>query len=241
MNMNVNQIELNDLFDYDYKIYQNSNFFKFSIDSVLLAEFVDLKSNQKRILDLCSGNAPIPMILNKKYGNNINITGVELQEEVYNLGKKSIEYNKIDNIEFINDNVLNVPTLLSSKKFDIVTCNPPYFKTNDTNLINDNEVKAIARHELKIDLDNLICVASKMLENQGYLYLVHRPERLADITNSLKQYNFGLKRVVPVYGNRSGKANMILIEAIYNGKDYVIVDSPIFLNELSTYKNIFRR
>lgn len=235
------QNELNDLFDYDYKIYQNSSYFKFSIDSVLLAEFVDLKSNQTRILDLCSGNAPIPMILSRKYGDSINITGVELQKEIYNLGIKSIEYNKIRNISFINDDTLNIPNILKSKKFDIITCNPPYFKVSETNLINENEIKAVARHEIRISLEGVIDVASKMLENHGYLYLIHRPERLADITNILKKYNFGLKRIVPVYGNKDSKATMVLIEAIYNGIDYVLIDYPIFLNELSTYKNVFRK
>lgn len=237
--MNINHNELNDLFDYGYKIYQDSRFFKFSLDSVLLAEFVDKKSNQKEFLDLCSGNAAIPMILNSIYGENINITGVEIQEDIYNLGIESINYNKITNINFINEDVLNIPTILKGKKFDIITCNPPYFKVNSTSLINDNSVKAIARHEIKVDLENIIKVSSKILDNQGYLYLVHRPERLADIIHNLKKYHFGLKRIVPVYGN--GDATIVLVEAIYNGKDYVIIDKPVFLDSLTTYKNIFRK
>lgn len=238
--MNMNQNELNDLFDYGYKIYQNPNYFKFSIDSVLLAEFVDKKSRQQEFLDLCSGNAPIPMILNAIYGNNINITAVEIQEEIYNLGIESIKYNSITNINLINDDVLNIPNILKNKKFDVVTCNPPYYKVNETNLVNENDIKAIARHEIKVDLESIIKVASKMLDNQGYLYLVHRPERLADIINNLKKYNFGLKRIVPVYGN-TNDATIVLVEAIYNGKDYVIIDKPIFLDSLTTFKNIFRK
>lgn len=232
-------IELNDLFDYDYKIYQNPDYFKFSIDSVLLAEFVDLKNGQKEILDLCSGNAPIPMILNNKYGNKINITGVELQKDVFDLAEKSIEYNKLENIKLINADVNDLPVLLKNYKYNIITCNPPYFKTSNTNLVNDNEIKAIARHEIKVNLDNIIYVASKLLENQGYLYLVHRAERLADIILLLNKYGFGLKRVVPVYSRNDLVANLVLIEAIYKGKDYVIIDKPVILDGLKSYKGIF--
>lgn len=239
--MNTNLIELNDLYDYDYKIYQNSDHFKFSLDSVLLAEFVDLKSGQKEILDLCSGNAPIPMILSKKFGDRIHITGVEIQESIFDLGIKSIEYNKIENIDFINEDVNNLPQVLKNKRFNIITCNPPYFKVNETNYINENEIKAIARHEIKITIDDIVKVSSKLLETQGYLYLVHRTERLADIIKSLSDYNFGVKRIVPIYSKTDTNANLFLIEAIYNGKDYVTIDSPVYLDRLTTYKDLFRK
>lgn len=239
--MNMNLIELNDLYDYDYKIYQNSDYFKFSLDSVLLAEFVDLKSGQNEILDLCSGNAPIPMILSKKFGDKIHITGVEIQDSIYDLGIKSIEYNKIHNIEFIREDVNNLPIVLKNKRYNIITCNPPYFKVNETNYINDNEIKAIARHEIKVTIDDIAKVSSKLLENQGYLYLVHRSLRLADVIKTLGNYNFGIKRIVPIYSKRNTNANLFLIEAIYNGKDYVTIDSPVYLDELTTYKDLFRK
>ena len=239
--MNMNSIELNDLFDYDYKIFQNSNYFKFSLDSVLLAEFVDLKSGQKEILDLCSGNAPIPMILSKKFGNRVHITGVEIQKDIYDLGIKSIEYNELDNIDFINEDVNNLPNVFKNKRFNIITCNPPYFKVNETNYINDNEIKAIARHEIKITIDDIVNVSSKLLENQGYLYLVHRSDRLVDVIKSLNNHRFGVKRIVPIYTKKQESANLFLIEAIYNGKDYVKIETPIYLEELKTYKNLFRK
>ena len=111
--------EINDLYDYGYYIYQNPDYFKFSIDSVLLAEFVCVHKNKNKVLDLCSGNAPVPMILNIKYGDRVDITGVELQEEIYELGKDSIDYNKLDNIKLINDDVKNIPNVLK-EKFDII-------------------------------------------------------------------------------------------------------------------------
>ena len=233
--------ELNDLFDYGYSIYQNSDYFKFSIDSILLAEFVSLKKGQNKIIDLCTGNAPVPMILHKKYGDKVKITGVELQSEIYKLAIDSLEYNNIKTINLINDDVKNINKLLNGVKFDIVTCNPPYFKSNETNYINENEIKAIARHEIKLDLYSLIEVASKIIENQGSFYLVHRPDRIADVISTLNKFNFGIKRIVPVYDDRTKTSCLFLIESTFNGKNYVIIDKPLFLTDCKSYKNIFER
>lgn len=231
--------ELNDLFDYGYMIYQNSNYFKFSIDSLLLAEFVEIKRNHKKVLDLCSGNAPVPLILNKKYGNKISIVGVELQREIYNLGVESILYNKVKNISLINEDVL----LFASnhkEKYDVITCNPPYFKKNDLKNINDNEIKAIARHEIAINLEQIIQVASKLINNKGYFYLVHRAERLSEIMFLLKKYKFGLKKLQTVYNDSESDCCFIIVEAIYNGEDYVKIGKPLFLKEYKSYQDIFR-
>ena len=104
----MNQVELNDLYDYDMYIYQNSKYFKFSVDSVLLAEFVRVRKNAKNVLDLCSGNAPIPLILSKKFGDRIRIDAYELQPEIYELGKMSIRKNSVRNINYYNDDIKNI-------------------------------------------------------------------------------------------------------------------------------------
>lgn len=230
--------QLNDLFDYGYMIYQDSDYFKFSLDSVLLAEFVDLKKNQKNILDMCTGNGAVAMILQKKYGENINITAVELQDEIYDLAKESIEYNHINNIELIKDDVKNF-ILFNKKEYDVVVCNPPYFKVNKENLVNDNNVKAIARHEIKLNLEETVMCAAKCTKNKGYFYMVHRPERLADIILTLNKYNFGVKRIQTVYDKVGAPCGLILIESIYNGENYVKMSEPIYLGDKKSYKGIF--
>lgn len=232
---------INDLFDYGYYIYQDDNYFKFSIDSVLLAEFVSLKEKQKNIIDLCSGNAPVPMILNKKYGEKINIIGVELQKDIYDLGKASLEKNDIHNVEFINDDIKKIISKYKDNKVDIVTCNPPYFKVNEDNNINNNGIKAIARHEISITLEDVIVVASKVIKYGGYFYMVHRPERLAEVMDLLHKYKFGVKKIQFVYDNKESNCCLFLIESIYNGKDYVIINSPLYLKEHTSYQNIFER
>ena len=116
---------INDLVGYDnLKIYQNDDWFKFSLESVLLPNFVSINPSTKSILDLCTGNAPIPLILSTR--TNAHITGVEIQKDIYDLACKTIKINQLDNqIEIINDDILNIKDKYESDSFDIITVNPP--------------------------------------------------------------------------------------------------------------------
>lgn len=219
---------INDLLNYDLKIYQNEDAFKFSIDSVLLAEFVNINFRVKNIIDFCSGNAPIPMILSTKF--NKNIVGVELQKNIFDLGLKSIEMNNINNIKYLNMNVKDVVGYFDYK-FDIVTCNPPYFKYNSDSVINVNEEKAIARHEISITLEEIISCASKILKDSGSIYLVHRPERLVEILDLFKKYHFGLRKLEFVYDSINSNSCFLLIEAKYKCKDDLKVLKPLYIDK----------
>ena len=219
---------LNDLLYYNLKIFQNENYFKYSIDSVLLAEFVNINLKTKNILDLCTGNAPIPLVLSTK--TDKNIYGVELQKNIYELGVKSVEFNKIENIKLINDDVKNILNTFDFK-FDIITCNPPYFKVHKNSILNKNDILTIARHEVKINLEDIISISSKLINNSGSLYLVHRCDRLIEIFSILKKYNFGLRRLQFVYNNKSCDSCFILIEAKYLCKDDLKVLKPLFVED----------
>lgn len=219
---------LNDLLYYNLKIFQNENYFKYSIDSVLLAEFVNINLKTKNILDLCTGNAPIPLVLSTK--TDKNIYGVELQKNIYELGVKSVEFNKIKNIKLINDDVKNILNTFDFK-FDIITCNPPYFKVHKNSILNKNDILTIARHEVKINLEDIISISSKLINHSGSLYLVHRCDRLIELFSILKKYNFGLRRLQFVYNNKSCDSCFILIEAKYLCKDDLKVLKPLFVED----------
>ena len=219
---------LNDLLNYNLKIYQDVDAFKLSIDSVLLAEFVNINFRAKNIIDFCSGNAPIPMILSTKF--NKNIIGVEIQKDIYSLGLKSIKYNKIENIKFLNVDVKELSNYFDDK-FDIITCNPPYFKYNNDSIINVNSSKAIARHEIMITLEDIISVSSKIINDSGSLYLVHRCDRLVEILDLLKKYNFGLRRLQFVYDSMNSQSCFLLIEAKYKCKDDLKVLEPLYIDK----------
>lgn len=228
-------IELNDLYDYGLKIYQNSNYFKFSIDSLLLGEFVEIKKNDT-ILDMCTGNCPVPLLLLTKE-KNLHIDAVEVQEEVFNLAKKSIEYNKLNNnVNLIKGDINNVNL---DKKYDIITCNPPYFKVNSNKMQNKNDIKKIARHEVLINLDDIARIASNNLKETGDFYLVHRPERIVDIINSLNKYSLGVREICIVNTNDNYLSKLILFKASKNKKNDVKVYN-INIKDLKSYKNIFK-
>lgn len=219
---------LNDLLNYNnLKIYQNTEMFSFSLDSILLPNFVTLNKNIKNILDIGSGNAAIPLILTTK--TQAKITGIEIQEESYKLGKKSIEYNNLENrINIINDDIKEYAKNIESDSFDTITCNPPYFKVNDQSRFNDNDYKTIARHEVKLNLEDLFKIARKLLKNNGNIAIVHRPERLIDIIEEMKKNNIEPKKVQFVYPGLNKNANILLIEGIKNGKPGLKILKPLY-------------
>lgn len=202
----------------DMYIYQNDDWFTFSLDSVMLANFVTINLRDKKIIDLATGNAPVLMLLSLR--TKANMYGIELQNEVYDLAVKSIKENKLsDRIKIINDDVKNLLSYFVSDSFDVITCNPPYFKYKEGSNINENKIKAIARHEQELTLEDVIAISSKLLKNGGRLALVHRPDRFVEIIMLMKKYNMVPKRVRFVYPKRGSDSNILLIEATKNGND----------------------
>ena len=123
------------------KIIQNTDYFAFSLDSVLLANFVTINKSTKNIIDFCTGNAPIPLILSTK--TDAKITGVEIQKEIYDLASKSVKINNLeDKIEILNMDIKDLPKIYETDTFDVITCNPPYFKVKETSNLNNNDVNS---------------------------------------------------------------------------------------------------
>ena len=226
---------INDLFDYEnLKIVQNEDYFKFSIDSILLAEYVKITKNDNKIIDLCTGNLPIPFILNYKYGKKID--AVEIQKEIYNYGLESLEINnKKEWINYYNEDAKNLVNILEKESYDVVTCNPPYFKDS---IKNDNLIKSIARHEIKINLEDIIKIASYLLKNNKTFYMVHIPNRLDEIILLCNKYNMNIKEIVFV-NNTNKEPMLILIKAVKNSKIGMKLKYLNDANILKSYQNIF--
>lgn len=198
-------------------IYQQKNFFRFTIDSMLLAGFVEIKRNVKNIIDLGTGNGVIPIYLTLK--TKANIYGVEIQKETYELGVKSVKKNHLDSqITLFNDDLKNTPKIFLDKNFDIVTCNPPYFKYTKSSNINKNDYLTIARHEVLTNIKEIISVSYKLLKDKGSLFLIHRPERLVEIITLMRKLKVEPKRIRFVYPDQDKKANHILIEGVKNAR-----------------------
>ena len=221
---------VNDLLNYDnIKIVQNSDWFSFSLDSVLLANFVHV-NNKMRIMDFCCGNAPIPLILSTK--TNSKITGVEIQKEVFSLAIKSVRLNnKEKQIEIINEDVKNLHNIYETDSFDLITCNPPYFKYKNSSNINNNNTKALARHELSLTLEDVFKTAKKILKNNGKLAMVHRTERLIDIICLMRKYNLEPKRIRFIQPFSNSNSNLVLIEASKNGNAGLKIESNLIVHD----------
>lgn len=232
------KIEINELYDYGLKIYQADNLFKFSLDSILLAEFVDVRKNVQLIVDFCTGTAAVPLILSTKY--LAKIKGIEIQKNVSKLAYNSVVLNNLENqIEIINDNLSSALEYILPESVDAITCNPPYFKINEGSYLNIDEEKRIARHELTTNLEQIIITAKYLLRNRAPIYMVHRSERLMEIINLLTKYNFKIKKLQFVYSSYEKSAIMVLIKATKNGAEGLIVNKPLNITGRATYKNIF--
>ena len=233
---------INDLLEINnLKIYQNDDWFKFSLESVLLPNFVTLNLRCKNIIDLCTGNAPIPLILSAK--TKANVVGVEIQKDVYELAMKSVEINGLSNrIKLINDNLCNLKEYYEGDYFDVVTVNPPYFPNMSLSKKNQDMHKTIARHEIYTNLDEIVKMSAYLLKNGGYLAMVHQTNRFFDVVEVLKKHGFAINKVQFIYPKVDKDSNLFMIEAIKNGNCGVKFLNPLDVhNEDGTYKDEIKR
>lgn len=214
------------------KIIQSSKYFAFSLDAVLLADFVRPNKRHKlKTIDICAGNGAIGLFLNRKL--NGRITEVEIQPEIADMASRSIKLNGLeDRYDVMNIDVKDIFDYVDKDSFDIVTCNPPYFKTLPSSQKNPNRYLAIARHELTINLPIVAEKMSGLLKMNGKGYLVHRPERLPEIVQVLEKNRLMVKRIKFAYPKENKPANIVLIEVIKDGKPGgLIVEPPLIVGD----------
>ena len=210
------------------KIIQNKNGFCFGIDAVLLSDFAKEIKKGSSVLDLGTGTGILGILLCAKTELS-NITGVEIQEDVFEMAKRSIKLNNLENkFSVINEDIKELEKKLELQSYDAIVTNPPY-KKNSTGLKNDNEYKIISRHEVKCNLEDIVRVSSKLLKNNGKLFMVHRPERIKDIIINLNKYKMQIKEIRFVHPNVNKKPNMVLIKAVKGGGDFLNVQEPLFV------------
>ena len=215
------------------KIIQNTEGFCFGVDSVLLTEFArDMKKN-KTIVDLGTGTGIIGILLSKKVKAS-KIIGVEIQKDVANMAKRSVELNNLQNImQILNEDVKNLS--LEKNSFDYVVTNPPY-KKKGTGIINREDKQIISRHETTVNLEEWIKVSSHLLKDNGAIYMVHRPERLNEIIENLRKYRLEPKRIRFVYPKINKNSNLVLIKAVKYANSFLKVEKPLIIyNEDGTY------
>lgn len=224
--------KINDLLGYgNLKIVQDKNYFNFSLESVLLPNFIKVNKSDNKIIDLGCGNLPMPLIINYLYPEK-EIIGIELQKEIYDLAIETLKINNLENkIKVLNIDIKDIKSYFNSESFDIVISNPPYFNKNEQTKINDNKVKSIARHEIAITLEEIIEKASFLLKNKGKFGLVHRTERLDDVIILLKKYNIEPKKIQFIYPKIDKPSNLFLLEGVKNTGKGIKVLKPLIVHD----------
>ena len=219
---------IDDLEFKDLKIIQNKNGFCFGIDSVILSDFAKGIRKDSTGLDLGTGAGVLGILLCGKTELS-KIYGIEIQEEVAEMAKRSVKLNHLENrFEIVNEDIKNINKLFEKESFDFIVTNPPYKKTN-TGGTNENEKKLISIHEIKATLEDFIEISSKMLKDKGTIYMVHRPDRLADILCGLRNKKLEPKEIRFIYPSKEKEPNLILIKAVKNGGKFLKVDKPLFV------------
>jgi len=207
------------------KIIQNDDYFKFGTDSVLLANYVKVKNNDK-IIDLGSGSGVIPLLLAYK-NKPKKVYGLELQTPLVNMSKRSVALNSLeDKIKIIEGNIQNVMDFFEDNEFDTVVTNPPYRPVNNGK-VTENKYKAIARHEIEIDIEKIIRNTARLLRAGGSFYLVHLTKRMPQIIFSLKENNIEPKEMRLIQARNNRAPDRFLLRATMDGNPGFKVENNI--------------
>ena len=219
------------------KIIQNKNGFCFGIDSVILSDFAKNVKPNSNIMDLGTGTGILPILLSAKTEAK-KIWGIEIQEDVANMAKRSVLLNKLEEkIEIINENILNLESKFEKNSIDVIVTNPPY-KKKGTGVINEKESKLIARNEITASLEDFIEISSKLLKYKGEIFMVHRPERLVDILYLMRNKKIEPKNIRFVYANKESEPKLILVRGVKNAKEFLKVEKNLYIyNEDGNYSD----
>lgn len=213
------------------KIIQSPSVFSFSLDAVLLAHFARLpKGRNRRILDIGTGNGVIPLFLSNR--TEAQIIGLEVQERLVSMARRSVRKNQLtDQIQILHGDLKERQDQLRQGSFDLVTCNPPYFKRNNDEELNENPYLRIARHEILCNLEDVIKACKLYVKPGGRVAMVYRPSRLVDLLSLLTSYRLEPKVIRFIYPKKGKDANIVLVEAVRDGKAGVQVIDPLIIYE----------
>ncbi len=218
---------LDELHRNGYKIIQNPERFCFGMDAVLLSGFASALEGE-RVLDLGTGTGIIPILMAAKTPAD-HLMGLEIQEESADMARRSVAYNDLeDRIDIVTGDIKDASRLFGASSFDVITTNPPYMIA-DHGLVNPDEAKAVARHEIKCTLEDVISQSAKVLKPGGRFFMVHRPFRLSEIFSLMTAYKLEPKRMRMVYPYLDAEPNMVLIEGVRGGKPRLSVEKPLIV------------
>lgn len=230
---------LDDLGRNGYRIIQNRDKFCFGIDAVLLSDFARVKKGEK-VLDIGTGTGIIPILMEARYPMG-TYTGLDIQEESIEMASRSVALNGLSHkINMVTGDIKEAVSIFGAASFQVITTNPPYM-TGSHGLVNDNEPKAIARHEICCTLEDILSNSARLLQEHGRFYMVHRPFRLAEILSECVKYKLEPKRLRFVHSYVDKEPTMVLIEALKGGNSRVKVEPPLIVyKDVNVYTDEIR-
>lgn len=232
MKERIDDLQINNL-----KLIQNPEYFCFGVDAVLLSDYCRSIKDNSLIFEIGTGNGIIPILLSAKIKFK-KIYSIEIQKELFNLAKRNVELNNLENnIELINDDINNIEKYFGKNTFDAVFTNPPY-KKKGSGITNDNKYIEIAKHEITCSLENIIQKSNYLLKPSGKFFMIHRPDRLIDICYLMRKYIIEPKRIQFVHSRMNEQPVLLLIEGVKNAKPFLKIDKPLYIyDENGNYTN----
>ncbi len=214
------------------QIYTNA-VHKFGIDAILLASFAAARKSDIAC-DLGTGCGIIPFLWCRGDAPK-SVTAVDIQREAIELVENSVSLNSVGGrITPLCADLKALPAALSNK-FTLVTMNPPYKKLTG-GAMSPDDARAIARHEVKCKLDDIVKAASKLLKPSGRLVMCHRPERLADLISAMREHGLEPKRLRIVCSRADKAPSLILCEGRKCGASGMVIEPPLIIeNEAGGY------
>lgn len=213
----------------DLGLIQSAKGYRFTTDAVLLANFCKDMTG-KTCVEFCAGSGVISLLVcYKKHPKHI--FAVEIQPRLADMAKRSVELNGLQNsITVVNADLNDEPTYLGGKLADVVVCNPPYRKLGSGERQQADEL-AVCRHELRVNLAQVVSAASSILNNKGSFYLVHQSSRLAEIVCECGKNNLAVKEILPVCPRPGREPNVVLVRAVKCGAADCVLHAPLFVTD----------
>jgi len=209
------------------KLIQKKQGFRFGVDAVLLANFVQIKKNDF-VLDIGTGTGIIPILLAGKTQAS-KIVGIDIQQEMAEMAKRSVVLNSLqERVKIIHGDIKNGTEYFSSSQFNVIVSNPPYMKKGG-GLVNNHDSKAIARHEITCTLEDIIKESSRIVAAGGRLAMVHRPERMVDVITLMRNYTIEPKIIRFVHPYPNAEPNLFLIQGTKGGNPGLKIQSPLYV------------
>ena len=224
------------------KIIQQKDGYRFSMDAILLSNFLTLKKHES-LLDIGTGCGIIPVYLSKR-GLRNHMLGIEIQEKLFQAAQKNREINNCENIQFIHGDIILLSEEVKKTSFHVIVSNPPYTKDH-TGRKSPKHSRLVARYELQIDLAALLSVSSSILHKKGRFYIIYPSRRLGELIYTAKSNKLELKKLRLIHPKKEGRANLFLAEFIKEGGIEVTIEKPLYIydnehytKEIESYYNV---